>query len=377
MPTPEPRRASPERSAAPLFLQPSAPQSSANALAVNPLEIVAGTGANPVRVLLVEADAACRTQFAANLRGEGYEVAAVKTGAEALALLRRSPFDLALLDSDLPDLRGLDLLRVALKYSPQTPFVLLAWRANVEMARAALTLGAGDFVTRPFPLTDLPVIAERNLTVQSAQRRNSARRPIDLLPSQESALDTLLTALKGRGTEPPGHSERVTAYTIETADRMGLPAQERYGIERGALLHDIGKIGIPDRILLKSGPLTPEEWTEVRKHPVIGWQMCAPIPLLADASLVVRHHHERWDGSGYPDGLSGAEIPPGARIFAFADAFDAMTSERPYRKTVSMAEARAEIERGVGSRYDPEIAAIFLNILPARLEQIRLLAGRP
>ena len=325
---------------------------------------------------MAEGDAACRENFAASLRREGYEVAAAKTGAEALEFLRRTEFDIALLDSELPDRRGLDLLKAALTLRPETPFALLAWRANVEMARAALTLGASDFVTRPFPIADLPIITERNLTRQAIQRRKSGMNPLALLPSQEGALDTLLTALNGRGTEPPGHSERVTAYTMEIADRMRLSPPERYPIERGALLHDIGKIATPDRILLKTGLLTPEEWVEVKKHPVIGHQMCAPIPMLQSAALLVRHHHEKWDGSGYPDGLAGASIPLGARIFALADALDAMTSERPYRKTISLPDARAEIQRCVGSRFDPEIAAIFLAIPVSRLEQIRSLADR-
>jgi response regulator RpfG family c-di-GMP phosphodiesterase len=397
MPAPEPRLASSERKAAanpnPLELvtgilpQNSLYTGNAAAAALAALqqsttryESVQGakeTSSERVRVLVAEADAACRENFTASLRRDGYEVVAVKTGAETLEALRRTEFDMALLDSELPDLRGLDLLRAALNLRPETPFALLAWRANVEMARAALTLGASDFVTRPFPIGDLPIIAERNLTRQALQRRKTERmNPLSLPPSQEGALDTLLTALNGRGTEPPGHSERVTAYTMEMIDRMRLSPSERYPIERGALLHDIGKIGIPDRILLKTGPLTPEEWVEVRKHPVIGHQMCAPVPLLRDAALLVRHHHEKWDGSGYPDGLAGANIPFSARIFALADALDAMTSERPYRKTISLPEARAEIERCVGSRFDPEIAAMFLSIPVSRLEQIRSLADR-
>ena len=363
MMAPEPRRALPERNTGFNF-------------SVNPLEMVAGTGPQTARVLLAESDAACRENFAAILRCEGYEVVAAKMGAEALERLRRAEFDLALLDSELPDLRGLDLLRAGLKLRPETPFALLAWRANVEMARAALTLGASDFITRPFPIGDLLIIAERNLTRQAMERRKAALNSLAMQPSQEGALDTLLTALNGRGTEPPGHSERVTAYTMEIADRMRLSPSERYPIERGALLHDIGKIGIPDRILLKTGPLNPEEWIEVRKHPIIGYQMCAPIPMLQGAALIARHHHEKWDGSGYPDGLTGANIPLGARVFALADALDAMTSERPYRKVVSLPEARAEIERGVGSRYDPDIGAIFLAIPVPRLEQIRSLADR-
>ena len=397
MPAPEPRRVFSERTGA------------SNR---NPLELVAGTppqnsalqsptrspfsvseanesgkgmgsasaigqgGFGKVRVLVAEADAACRENFAALLRREGYEVAAAKTGTKALELLRGAEFDLALLDSELPDLRGLDLLNAALKLRPETPFALLAWRANVEMAREALTLGASDFITRPFPIADLPIITERNLTRQAIQKRKAGMNPLALLPSQEGALDTLLTALNGRGTEPPGHSERVTAYTMEIADRMRLSTSEKYPVERGALLHDIGKIATPDRILLKTGPLTLEEWIEVKKHPIVGYQMCAPIPMLQGAALLVRHHHEKWDGSGYPDGLTGASIPLGARIFALADALDAMTSERPYRKTISLPEARLEIQRGVGSRYDPEIAALFLNIPVSRLEQLRSLADR-
>jgi putative nucleotidyltransferase with HDIG domain len=197
-----------------------------------------------------------------------------------------------------------------------------------------------------------------------------------LQTSNESVLDALLSALNTRDTETQGHSERVTAYTMEMADLMGLSSEQIYHIERGALLHDIGKIGIPDRILLKPGRLTPAEWIEMRKHPVIGYQMCAKIEMLKQAAQIVLHHHEAWDGTGYPDGLTGEAIPLGARIFAIADTLDAITSDRPYRAAMPFRVAREEIIKYSGRQFDPEIVQVFLSVPESRWQHIRSLADK-
>jgi HD-GYP domain-containing protein (c-di-GMP phosphodiesterase class II) len=155
------------------------------------------------------------------------------------------------------------------------------------------------------------------------------------------------------------------------AQQLNLSEAELQHIEHGALLHDIGKIGVPDHILYKPGPLTPEEWEVMKQHPVIGYKMCMKIEMLRPAAPIVLHHHERWDGRGYPYGLNGAEIPLGARIFAIADTLDAMTSDRPYRKALSFAQAREEIERCAGSQFDPELVRVFLELPEEQLRAIR------
>ena len=202
-------------------------------------------------------------------------------------------------------------------------------------------------------------------------RPHAPRLRYDLAVSKESVLDALLTALNTRDAEAEGHSKRVTAYTIEIADHLELPETERYHIERGALLHDIGLIGVPDSVLSKPGKLTEEDWAEIRQHPVIGYEMCSKIDLLKTAAKIVLHHHEAWDGSGYPHGLQGVDIPLGSRIFALADTLDAMTSARPYRAALPFETARAEIEKHSGKQFDPELVKIFLSIPHTRWQYVR------
>ena len=256
------------------------------------------------------------------------------------------------------------------------PVILITGNGSVGLAREALRQGASDFITKPCNQGELPIVVERNLTRQVVARKNALRHKMALHISNEGVLDALLSALNTRDTETEGHSERVTAYTIELADKMGLSEEEIYHIERGALLHDIGKIGIPDRILLKPDKLTPEEWVEMKKHPVIGYNMCSEIEMLKKSAQIVLHHHESWNGKGYPSGLSAQEIPLGARIFAIADTLDAMTSDRPYRKGLPFLAAREEIYKYRGIQFDPEMVDIFLSVSDERWQYILSLVYR-
>jgi HD-GYP domain-containing protein (c-di-GMP phosphodiesterase class II) len=184
----------------------------------------------------------------------------------------------------------------------------------------------------------------------------------ELHATYDSTLHALSAALESRDRETEGHALRVVAYTARLAQQAGLDRQQLQPLLRGALLHDVGKIGVPDSILNKAGPLTDGEWKEMRRHPLIGAQMLQEIPFLADALPVVRHHHERFDGSGYPHGLKGEAIPLGARIFSVVDTFDAITSDRPYRTARSVSEARAEIMRCAGTQFDPSVVEAFLAV---------------
>ena len=324
----------------------------------------------PVRILVVDDDDLVRDTFAAILEEEGYEVCCAASGPNALACLQSAVFDIMLCDIFMPGQNGLELLPHAQALAPDMPIILITGFGSVTMARDALRMGASDFITKPCGAGELPIIVERNLTRQAVQRSRAQQHKHALHLSNETVLDALMTALNTRDTETEGHSERVTAYTIEIADHLNLPASELYHIERGALLHDIGKIGVPDSILLKPGKLTPEEWAEMRRHPVIGYEMCAKIEMLQNAADIVLHHHEAWDGSGYPSGLKGAAIPLGSRIFAVADTLDAMTSNRPYRAALSFEAARAEIEKFRGRQFDPGIVDIFLSIPEPRWQHV-------
>ncbi|MCC6628937.1 MAG: HD-GYP domain-containing protein, partial [Chloroflexi bacterium] len=184
----------------------------------------------------------------------------------------------------------------------------------------------------------------------------------ELSDTYDATLRALAAALDSRDTETGGHGQRVTRLAVRLGRELGVTGAALQELERGALLHDIGKIGVPDALLRKPGPLTDEEWTAMRRHATIGAAMLDGIPFLSDAVPLVRHHHERWDGVGYPDGLVGAAIPLGARIFAVADALDAMTSQRPYRAAMPLAAARAELARCAGSQFDPAVVAACARI---------------
>jgi putative nucleotidyltransferase with HDIG domain len=193
----------------------------------------------------------------------------------------------------------------------------------------------------------------------------------DLEVSYEATLQALVTALDFRDNETQGHSFRVVEYAVLVAEKLGVGGGELTWIRRGAILHDVGKIGVPDAILRKPGKLDDDEWAEMRKHPEMGYRMLKHIPFLEPALDIVLSHQERFDGSGYPEGLKGEGIPLGARIFAVVDTFDAMTSDRPYRKALSIEAACEEIARCSGSQFDPRVAECFLSIEPVAWRAIR------
>jgi putative nucleotidyltransferase with HDIG domain len=223
------------------------------------------------------------------------------------------------------------------------------------------------------------LVLKRAYGRSAEQMGAQARALAAALSESESAYDATLRALSAaldvRDRELEGHSQRVARYMELMARELRLPKIDVPTLRRGALLHDLGKIGMPDEILRKAGELLGSEWTVMKRHPAYGARILAGIPFLSGATEIVRHHHEHYDGSGYPDGLAGEEIPIGARIFAVADAVDAMTSDRPYRKAMSLADARTEIERCSGAQFDPAIASAFLRIPPERLSAVGADAG--
>ena len=188
--------------------------------------------------------------------------------------------------------------------------------------------------------------------------------------SYDATLSALSNALDVRDTETEGHARRVVQYLRLIADELGIAQSDRTVLLRGALLHDIGKIGVPDDILRKAGPLSTGEWMTMRRHPSYGARIIAGIPFLDSVAEIIKHHHERWDGTGYPDGLIGEEIPLGARMFSVADSFDAMTADRPYRKGMDAVSARAEILRCSGTQFDPRVVEAFMGIQLERLLRI-------
>jgi response regulator RpfG family c-di-GMP phosphodiesterase len=345
------------------------------------------------RVLIVDDDAAVRDVLSVLLGEEGYACTTCATTDRALDLLHASEFHLVLCDVKMPGKDGLWLLDHLRGLQPSTSVIMLTAYGDTEAAVECLRRGAADYLLKPPKVTELVrsierVLARRRLELARHRYRTSLERRVrektaelsralrEIEAAYASTLYALVAALDAREHETSDHSQRVVRYTLAVAERLGLPGGERSDLARGALLHDIGKIGVPDAILLKTGTLRPEEWAEMRRHCQIGHTIMTSIPFLRAAAEIVLAHHERFDGSGYPFGLAGRKIPLGSRIFAIADTFDAITSDRPYRRGASLEAARAEIERCAGTQFDPECVAAFLEIDVQILDSLRHPGGR-
>ncbi len=346
------------------------------------------------RVLIVDDDAAVRDVIGVLLSEEGYSCTTVPGAEAALDAAREAEFHLVISDVKMPGKDGIWLLDRLKKEHPDTAVVMLTAFGDTEAAVECLRRGAADYLLKPPKLTDLiraieRALAKRRHEIARQRYRKSLERRVrektaelsqallEVETSYNSTLYALVAALDAREHETSDHSQRVVRYTLAVADRLGVVAAQRPDIARGALLHDIGKIGVPDAILLKSGTLTPAEWEEMRRHPQIGWTILRSIGFLQIPADIVLSHQERWDGSGYPRGLRGESIPLGARIFAIADTLDAMTSDRPYRRRTSFAAALAEIRRCAGTQFDPGCVDAFLSIGEEGIEAISRAHDRP
>ncbi|PZR17271.1 MAG: two-component system response regulator [Archangium gephyra] len=342
----------------------------------------------PPRVLIVDDDESVRDVISVLLREEGYHCAVASDADMALELAEAEDTPLVISDMKMPGKDGLWLLEAFRDKHPDTSVIMLTGYGDTEQAVDCLRRGAVDYLLKPPKLTDLirsieRALAKRRLEMARKRYQKKLERKVrdrttelrsalkDVSTTYQNTLLALVTALDAREHETSDHSQRVVEYTVAIAQRMGIKGPELDEIGRGALLHDIGKIGVPDAVLLKPGKLTPEEWVEMRKHPDIGFSMIAPIPFLAIPSQIVLSHQERWDGRGYPRGLKGNEVHIGARIFAVADTLDAMTSDRPYRKGTTFANAIEEIKRCSGTQFDPEVVSAFLDIGEAQLIKIK------
>lgn len=328
------------------------------------------TNQGTVHVLLVDRDPMVHGLYRSVLETEGYEVSSAYTPDDVRVLLTGGPYDLLVGDVLCSGECPFALLTAIRQAAPDLPIVLVTANVDAEMVQASLQMGACDYVPKPCTAVEIPVIIQRNLTRHAQARRRIRRHQTQLQDSYETVLGALISALDIRTPDSMEHTEFVTACAILVAQNMGLSHSEMYDLERGALLHDVGKIGVPDHILFKPGPLTPTERTEMQRHPEIGFRMCARIDFLKGAAQVVLHHHERWDGGGYPDGLAGDDIPLGARILCVADAFHAMTSERPYRHPIPVTDALVEVRRCSSGQFDPRVVSEFLKIPVERWEQI-------
>ena len=277
------------------------------------------------------------------LQVEGYEVVSVIDGEQALQTLRSRPIDLLLLDVRMPKLSGLAVCR-EVKSNPDTRFIpVIIVTASTDGADriAGIECGADDFLNKPV------VREELRARVRSLLR---LKQFTDELESAETVLFSLALSIEAKDPYTEGHCNRLSRYSVALAERLNLPDELRVALRRAGTVHDIGKVAVPEHILLKPGPLTPEEWKVMREHPVVGERICSPLKSFRHVLPIIRYHHEKLDGSGYPDGLKGEEIPLTARILQAVDIYDALTTSRPYRKALSPKETftimRKEVELG-------------------------------
>ncbi|MDX2015333.1 MAG: response regulator [Myxococcaceae bacterium] len=342
----------------------------------------------PARILIVDDDESVRDVISVLLREEGYHCDTASGAEMALDMAEREDTPLVISDMKMPGKDGLWLLEAFRDKHPDTSIIMLTGYGDTESAVDCLRRGAVDYLLKPPKLTDLirsieRALAKRRIELARKKYQKKLERKVrdrttelrqalkDISVTYENTLMALVSALDAREHETSDHSIRVVEYTVAIATQLGIKGAELEEIGRGALLHDIGKIGVPDAVLLKPGKLTPDEWVEMRKHPDIGFNMIQPIPFLSVPATIVLSHQERWDGQGYPRNLKGHEIHIGARIFAVADTLDAMTSDRPYRRGTTFANAIAEITRCGGSQFDPEVVKAFNGIGEVGLMRIK------
>ena len=325
---------------------------------------------NEETLLVVDDNQALREGLVEMLSFEGFTVQTAANGKEALQHMDKAAPDLILSDITMPVMDGYSFFS-AVRSRPDwvtIPFIFLTARSDKEDILTGKNLGAEDYLVKPLSRDELVTAIRSRLT------RSHQVQVAQVQQAYIASLTALADAIDLRDRYARGHIERVTAYTLALAPALEWPAWRLDHLRFGAILHDIGKIHIAEATLFKPGSLNEDEMQEIKKHPTTGSEMIRDIPYLAPVVPIVRYHHERWDGCGYPDGLSGNEIPLGARIVALADSFDSMTSERAYNPARSLPDAYEEVFLCAGKQFDPSVVAAFEQAWQA--EKIQAIARR-
>ncbi len=343
------------------------------------------------RILFVDDDAMVRSAFARSLRRQGFEVDLAGGEAEATKLAAENTYAVIAADYRMPDIDGLNLVGHLRGIQPDATYMLVSGECDLDLALQAVNEFSVSYViAKPWDIEELSSMLRRSIehhyekvgqrklqsiNMKSTSEIEAQRRSLQSTAStaEASMAEVLLNTLNLRDNETRGHCKRVAAYAKVIAEALGIRGQALVAIEQGSLLHDIGKVGIPDAILKKPDRLTDEDWLVLKRHTVIGGQLLDGIESMKQARAIVVQHHERWDGGGYPNGLAGEEIVLGARIFAVVDALDAILSDRPYRPARDIDTAIAEIQSCSGSQFDPNVVNAFLSIPKARWLEIRVL----
>jgi putative nucleotidyltransferase with HDIG domain len=346
------------------------------------------------QILVVDDEEAIREVVSTMLESKGYRCTAVSNGRAAQEQVKRSTPDLVLSDMIMPEMDGIKLLDWLREYDPEVPVIMVTAIHDISTALEAIRRGAYDYILKPFEKDQLflgvgRALQHRRLVAENRSYQLQLEHQVEertaqltgalaqLEQSYDDTLEALGSALDLKDAETEGHCQRVTAFTISIAKAMPVPNHYLPVLARAAFLHDIGKMAIPDGILRKPGPLTDDEKKIMRTHCEVGYNMLTRIPFLRDAAEIVLAHQEFFDGTGYPRGLKGDQIPLGARIFTIADSLDAMISDRPYRRALPMPHAREEIRRCSGTQFDPKVVEVFSTIPEEHWLDLREHLGSP
>jgi putative two-component system response regulator len=308
-------------------------------------------------VLVADDQAANRELLEELLTAQGCKVIAVPDGVAAVEQLTRTQVDLVLLDVMMPYLNGFEVCE-KIKNNPDTyliPVIIITALSDKQDRLEGIKVGADDFLTRPVDRTEL--LARVRSLLKLKQRTDELERA-------ESVLFSLARSIEGKDPYTHGHCERLSDYSVRLGEHLGLSEDQLVALRRAGIVHDVGKIAVPDAILLKPGPLTPDEWTIIREHSVVGERICAPLKSFRFVLPIIRHHHEKLDGSGYPDGLRGDAIPVTARVLQIVDVYDALTTDRPYKKAFSVTDALQTMKEEVAKGWwDPHIFDQFERLV--------------
>ncbi len=339
---------------------------------IPPVQISRHGNGNGKAILVVDDEEFIRTLVRERLELSGYSIGEASNGKDALAKLSTGRYSVLLTDIRMPEMDGIALLKESASRYPDTAGVVMSAYAELDTAVAALKIGACDYITKPFNFDVLLITIENAIRKKSIERQlqdyqmnleKKVKEQTDLISSMYvRSIDALIKALEAKDFYTRGHSQRVTMYSVAIGKSMQLPEKQIELLRQAAVLHDLGKIGVREEILNKPGKLTEKEFKEITLHPEVAIRILEPIPFFRPLLPAILHHHERFDGRGYPRGLAGNDVPLESRIMAVADTFDAMTSTRAYRNALSLEAANAEIQRCSGAQFDPEIVPVFMEV---------------